>query len=88
MIAAGNTLFLGGVPDVPGGEEFYAELDGKAVLWAVATEDGQKQAELQLDAPPVPDGMAAAAGRLFVCKTDGHVSCFGSSMAAPRNERQ
>ncbi len=88
MIVAGNTLFLAGVPDVPGGEEFYAALEGEAVLWAVSTEDGKKQAESRLDAPPVPDGMAAAAGRLFVCTTDGKVNCFAGTSPDPKKEER
>ena len=47
-------------------------------LWAVSTTDGKKLAEYKLDAPPVFDGMAAAAGRLYASTTDGHVVCFGS----------
>jgi outer membrane protein assembly factor BamB len=88
MIAAGNTLFLGGVPDVPGGEEFYGALEGEAVLWAVSTDDGKKQAESRLDAPPVPDGMAAAGGRLFVCTTDGKVICFAGTSPDPEKEER
>jgi hypothetical protein len=77
MVLAGETLFLAGVPDIDGGKEFYAALEGTAVLWAVSAKDGEKQAEARLEAPPVPDGMAAAAGRLFVCTIDGRVVCLG-----------
>jgi len=53
-------------------------LEGKqgAVLWAVSAADGEKQSELPLDAPPIFDGMAAAAGRLYMVTTDGRVLCL------------
>jgi hypothetical protein len=53
-------------------------LEGKkgAVLWAVSTADGEKLAEHPLDAPPVFDGMAAAAGRLYLSAQNGEVVCF------------
>jgi hypothetical protein len=52
-------------------------LEGKkgAVLWAVST-DGEKLAEQPLDAPPVFDGMAVAAGRLYLAAAHGSVVCF------------
>jgi outer membrane protein assembly factor BamB len=75
MVMAGKTLFLAGVPDTPGGEEFYQALEGPAQLWAVSTKDGSNMGQAELDAPPVPDGMATAAGRIFVCTTDGRVIC-------------
>jgi len=34
-------------------------------------------AEHKLSSPPVFDGMAAAAGRLYVCTMDGAVYCLG-----------
>jgi outer membrane protein assembly factor BamB len=47
-----------------------------ALLWAVSTADGSKLTEYQLDAPPVFDGLAAAAGRLYLATTSGTVVCF------------
>jgi len=59
--------------------EHAAALAGKrgAVLWAVGATDGQRLAEQALDAPPVFDGLAAAAGNLFLVTVDGKVLCFG-----------
>jgi len=48
-----------------------------AMLWVVSAGDGQKKAELALNAPPVFDGMAAAGGRLYMTTTDGKVVCLG-----------
>jgi len=46
------------------------------LLWAVSKTDGNRLAELELDATPVFDGMAAAAGRLYFATTDGRVVCL------------
>ena len=56
-----------------------AALDGKqgGRLWAVSTENGGQNSELDLDSPPVWDGMAVAQGRLYVADMDGFVRCFG-----------
>ena len=45
-------------------------------LQAISAESGEKLAELQIDAVPVFDGMAAANGRLFLACMDGKVFCF------------
>jgi outer membrane protein assembly factor BamB len=52
-------------------------LEGKkgAVLWAVST-GGEKLAEHALASPPVFDGMAAAAGRLYLATEKGTVVCL------------
>jgi len=49
-----------------------------ALLQVVAAADGRKLAEYKLKSPPVWDGMAAAAGRLYVATMDGRVLCMGS----------
>ena len=43
---------------------------------AVSARDEKKLAERALDAPPVFDGMIAAAGRLFVALKDGSLVCL------------
>ncbi len=55
-----------------------AAFEGKqgALLWAVSASSGEKLAEYHLDAPPVFDGLAAAAGRLHLTTTDGKVLCL------------
>ena len=54
-------------------------LDGAqgALVWAVSAEDGTRQAEYQLESPPVFDGMIAAYGRLYISTIDGHLICMG-----------
>ena len=61
-------------------------LEGKqgAILWAVSTDDGERLAECRLDAPPVFDGMAAAAGRLYISTTDGRILCLAGGASVPK----
>jgi hypothetical protein len=47
------------------------------VLFALATADGTKEAELKLDAAPVYDGMAVAAGRLYLSTVGETLLCIG-----------
>ncbi|MHC4565238.1 MAG: PQQ-binding-like beta-propeller repeat protein, partial [Planctomycetota bacterium] len=57
-----------------------AAYEGKrgALLLGLSTEQGRQSFKLDLTAPPVWDGMAAAEGRLFVCTVDGRVTCLGA----------
>ncbi len=79
MVAAENALFVAGPPDVLDADDPMASFDGRrgAALWVVSKNDGQKLAECKLDSPPVFDGMAAAAGRLYLSTLDGKVTCMG-----------
>lgn len=47
-----------------------------ALLWVVATDDGKKLAEYNLDSPPIFDGMSAAGGKLFIATQDGRLLCM------------
>ncbi len=57
-----------------------AAYEGKrgALLMGVSTVSGNRSFQINLSAPPVWDGMAAAAGRLFFCGEDGRLVCFGA----------
>ena len=46
-------------------------------LWAVSTKDGSRLDSIELEAPPVFDGMIAADNRLLITLVDGKVVCFG-----------
>ena len=77
----GGCLFVAGPPDVVDGDDPMAAFEGRkgAVLCAHSAADGKKLAERRLDAPPVFDGLIAAAGRPFMCTTDGRVVCLGGA---------
>jgi hypothetical protein len=79
MLATDNALFVAGPPDVLDPDRPMASFEGQrgAVLWVVSKDDGRKLAEYKLDSPPVFDGMAAAAGQLYVSTLDGRVTCMG-----------
>ena len=79
MVSAENALFVVGPPDVLDPNDPMASFDGRrgAVLWVVSKDDGRKLAECKLGSPPVFDGMAAAAGRLYLSTLDGRVTCMG-----------
>jgi hypothetical protein len=47
-----------------------------ADLWLISTKDGNTLAKHTLDAPPVLDGMAIAAGRLYISNTAGEMFCL------------
>lgn len=78
MVKAGDVLFVAGPPDVVPEDDPLAAFEGRrgGVLRAVSAEDGAVMSEQQLDAPPVFDGVIAAAGRLFVTTEDHRLVCF------------
>ena len=49
------------------------------MVWVMSTEDGSKQAEYELKAAPVWDGLAFAGDRLFVSTMDGALVCMSKS---------
>ena len=82
MLRSGNILLVGGMPlaadpaDLADLAAAYAGRKG-GLVWAASASDGTGLAEIRLASPPVFDGMAAAAGRLYLATTDGKLLCFG-----------
>jgi len=67
-VVATGMVFVAGAPDT---------LDPQGgLLIAYFVETGEPLAKHTLDAPPVFDGMAATAGRLFLSTRDGRLLCF------------
>jgi outer membrane protein assembly factor BamB/protein-L-isoaspartate O-methyltransferase len=79
MVKAGSTLFIAGPPDELDPADPYAAFEGRrgARLAAVSAADGTELAKLDLDSPPVFDGLIAAGGRLFVTLENGTLACLG-----------
>ncbi|MEF8787847.1 MAG: PQQ-binding-like beta-propeller repeat protein, partial [Planctomycetota bacterium] len=79
MAAASSHLVVGGWPDrVPEDDPWkYIEGRGSGRLLVLSTEDGETRSELQLPAPPVLDGIAVSAGRIYVSTQDGRLLCLG-----------
>ncbi|NQT14373.1 MAG: PQQ-binding-like beta-propeller repeat protein [Planctomycetes bacterium] len=80
MVLAKRRLFVAGPPDVVDPDDLMGAFEGRkgAVLRTHSAADGKTLAQLDLDAPPVFDGLIAAGGRLFMSTTDGHVVCYGA----------
>ena len=49
-----------------------------AIMQLVSIESGESNQRLDLESPPVWDGMAVARGKLFIAGEDGKVRCFAS----------
>jgi len=79
LVKAGDLLFAAGPPDVTGPKDHWAAFDGKlgGRLLAFSAKDGKKLNEMKTDALPVPDGLIAANGRLYMSTKDGKILCFG-----------
>jgi outer membrane protein assembly factor BamB len=65
---------------VAGGQSVTESMErhGPGMIWIASREDGTKQGECQLPAPPVLDGMAFADSGVFVSTIDGYVVCLRS----------
>jgi len=90
MVLTKNALLVAGSPDVvKPGTDPYAAVQGKLggkLLW-ISRADGKTLAEYELDSPPVFDGLAAAAGRLFLSAMDGRVICLTENRQTDRGAR-
>ena len=80
MILAGDTLIAAGTPDVLYPRDPWAAYEGRkgGRLLVVSAADGTIKSELKLTSAPVPDGLAAASGRLLMSTVDGKLTCFGA----------
>ncbi len=84
MVLTPETVFFAGQPNFGNSsKDALASYQGQkgAKLVAVAVADGKLRSALDLPAPPVHDGMAAAGGRLYLSLKDGTVICLGSKRA-------
>ena len=61
-------------------EKAHKGLTGEesARLLVLAKTTGSEEANIPLPSSPVFDGVIAASGRLYICREDGVVSCFGA----------
>lgn len=84
MVKAGDVLFVAGAPDVLDPKDPYAAFEARrgARLVAVAAGDGKKLSQMQLDCPPVFDGMIAASNCLFASLENGSVVCLSGREVA------
>ena len=61
--------------------EFEGLFPGRkgGMLWTLSTANGGMMGELELPAPPVWDGLAAAGGYCYLPLKDGAILCLGAS---------
>ncbi|MFQ5808431.1 MAG: PQQ-binding-like beta-propeller repeat protein, partial [Armatimonadota bacterium] len=80
LVRAGETLLVAGMPQATERDDPFAAFEGHkgGVLQLVSTTDGTKLAERKLEAPPVWDGIAVSAGRLYMSLANGAVVCLGA----------
>jgi outer membrane protein assembly factor BamB len=78
MVRAGDTIFVAGAPDLVDPDDPHGAWEGRrgGALAAFDASSGSPIADIQLPAPPVWDGMAAANGRLYLSLLDGTVICL------------
>jgi len=90
MVEAGEVLFVAGAPDDVPADDPTTAFEGRcgALLRAVSAADGKVLSEIRLGAPPVFDGLIAAAGCLFVCTEDNRIACLAESTQAPTTEER
>jgi len=78
MVKAGDTLFVAGPPDVYDKDDPYAAFEGRkgARLVSVSAKDGRQVSAIELESPPVFDGLIAANNRLFASLRNGNLVCL------------
>ncbi len=79
MVLSADRLFVAGPPDVVDPKDPLGAFEGRkgGLLYVFDSASGEKLAEHVLPSPPVFNGAAAAAGRLYLTDEDGSVNCFG-----------
>jgi hypothetical protein len=80
MVLAGDLLFTAGLPDTVDADDPLAAFEGRkgGELQVFSATDGASLGTYPLSAPPVFDGLSAAADRLYLATRDGKLVCFGA----------
>jgi hypothetical protein len=78
MVAGGKYLVVAGPPSQLQAEDPWATFEGRAGggLYILDSGTGKAVSRLDLESPPVWDGMAAAGGRLFVSTSGNTLMCL------------
>jgi len=81
MVLTGDRLVVAGPPDVVDPKDPLGAFQGRkgGLMYVFDSASGKKLAEHTLPAPPVFNGAAAAAGRLYLAAEDGSITCFGAA---------
>jgi hypothetical protein len=78
LLVGSDDLYLAGVRDEVEAEDPWAHFDGRmgGLIAICSKRDGQLRRQIELEFPPVFDGMASAINKLVVSCRDGSVWCF------------
>ncbi len=78
LLVGAENLYLAGVRDKVDAEDPWAHFDGRkgGLITIHSKADGKMKSQVELESPPVFDGLAATGKRLFVSCRDGSVVCF------------
>ena len=77
MIKCGEHLVVAGFIKEGSAEHAYGTpIEEKGVLLLLAADSGETTSRIDLDSPPIFDGIAAANGKLYVSCEDGSVLCL------------
>jgi hypothetical protein len=78
LLVGADSLFLAGVRDRVDEKDPWAHFDGRmgGLITVHSKKDGKLITEIELESPPVFDGLASARNKLVVSCKDGSVLCF------------
>jgi outer membrane protein assembly factor BamB len=78
LLVGPENIYLAGVRDIVDEKDPWAHFDGRmgGMITIHSKADGKLKRQIELKSPPVFDGLASAAGKLFVSCKDGSVLCF------------
>jgi len=81
MVKAADLLFVAGAPDDFSADDPYASFEGRerARLACVTARDGQVVENVELEFPPIFDGLIAARNRLYVALENGKLVCLAAN---------
>lgn len=79
MVLAGDRLYVAGTRDLADTDDPWAHIQGRkgGVLCVYSASDGRKQKEIDLDSPPIFNGMCVAGTRLYMSTVAGTIVCVG-----------
>jgi hypothetical protein len=78
LLVGSDRLYLAGVRDKVDEEDRWAHFDGRrgGLILVCSKADGRIIGQMEVESPPVFDGLASAGGKLFVSCKDGSVLCY------------
>jgi len=85
ILRAGDMIFLAGMADAISAGDPHATFEGRSggLMRTISAVDGKALAQRKLTSPPVWDGLAATAGRLYMTTMDGHIICMDRDETPP-----